>query len=432
MRMVDLIEKKRDGYKLDKEEIEFIISGYTKGDIPDYQVSAFLMAAYLKGMDDEEATNMAISMLNSGDKLDLSMIDGVKVDKHSTGGVGDKTSLVLAPLVASFGVNFAKMSGRGLGHTGGTLDKLESIEGFNIAVSPKDFIKQVQKINIAIVGQTGNLTPADKKLYALRDVTGTVSSIPLIASSIMSKKLASGANAICLDVKVGSGAFMKNLDDARHLARLMVQIGKNCGRNMTALLTNMEEPLGLAVGNALEVKEAIATLNGNGPKDLLDLCLEIGSYLLIDAKKFVTKEEAKAAMLENIKNKKALNKLIDLVVAQGGNKEYITNPELFAKAKEVVEVKSKVEGYVSHIDALGIGHAAMILGAGRETLEDKVDMAVGIVLNKKVGDHVSVGETLCYIHTNGKNTNESVQKAFESFEIKQEEVKSQLILDIIR
>lgn len=432
MRMVDLIEKKRDGYKLDKEEIEFIISGYTKGDIPDYQVSAFLMAAYLKGMDDEEATNMAISMLNSGDKLDLSMIDGVKVDKHSTGGVGDKTSLVLAPLVASFGVNFAKMSGRGLGHTGGTLDKLESIEGFNIAVSPKDFIKQVQKINIAIVGQTGNLTPADKKLYALRDVTGTVSSIPLIASSIMSKKLASGANAICLDVKVGSGAFMKNLDDARHLARLMVQIGKNCGRNMTALLTNMEEPLGLAVGNALEVKEAIATLNGNGPKDLLDLCLEIGSYLLIDAKKFVTKEEAKAAMLENIKNKKSLNKLIDLVVAQGGNKEYITNPELFAKAKEVVEVKSKVEGYVSHIDALGIGHAAMILGAGRETLEDKVDMAVGIVLNKKVGDHVSVGETLCYIHTNGKNTNESVQKAFESFEIKQEEVKSQLILDIIR
>ncbi len=432
MRMVDLIEKKRDGYKLDKEEIEFIISGYTKGDIPDYQVSAFLMAVYLKGMDDEEATNMAISMLNSGDKLDLSMIDGVKVDKHSTGGVGDKTSLVLAPLVASFGVNFAKMSGRGLGHTGGTLDKLESIEGFNIAVSPKDFIKQVQKINIAIVGQTGNLTPADKKLYALRDVTGTVSSIPLIASSIMSKKLASGANAICLDVKVGSGAFMKNLDDARHLARLMVQIGKNCGRNMTALLTNMEEPLGLAVGNALEVKEAIATLNGNGPKDLLDLCLEIGSYLLIDAKKFVTKEEAKAAMLENIKNKKALNKLIDLVVAQGGNKEYITNPDLFAKAKEVIEVKSKTSGYVSHIDALGIGHAAMILGAGRETLEDKVDMAVGIVLNKKVGDHVSVGETLCYIHTNGKNTNESIEKAFESFEIKQEEVKSQLILDIIR
>lgn len=432
MRMVDLIEKKRDGYKLDKEEIEFIISGYTKGDIPDYQVSAFLMAVYLKGMDDEEATNMAISMLNSGDKLDLSMIDGVKVDKHSTGGVGDKTSLVLAPLVASFGVNFAKMSGRGLGHTGGTLDKLESIDGFNIAVSPKDFIKQVQKINIAIVGQTGNLTPADKKLYALRDVTGTVSSIPLIASSIMSKKLASGANAICLDVKVGSGAFMKNLDDARHLARLMVQIGKNCGRNMTALLTNMEEPLGLAVGNALEVKEAIATLNGNGPKDLLDLCLEIGSYLLIDAKKFVTKEEAKAAMLENIKNKKALNKLIDLVVAQGGNKEYITNPDLFAKAKEVIEVKSKTSGYVSHIDALGIGHAAMILGAGRETLEDKVDMAVGIVLNKKVGDYVNVGETLCYIHTNGKNTNESIEKAFNSFDIKKDKVESKLILDVIR
>lgn len=432
MRMIDLIEKKRDGYKLSQEEINFIIEGYTKGEIPDYQVSAFLMAVYCKGMDDEESTNLALAMLNSGDKLDLSEIEGVKVDKHSTGGVGDKTSLVLAPLVASFGCNFAKMSGRGLGHTGGTLDKLESIEGFNIAVSPSDFIKQVKKTKIAIVGQTGNLTPADKKLYALRDVTATVSSIPLIASSIMSKKLASGANAICLDVKVGAGAFMKNIDDARKLAKLMCQIGTNCGRHMTAVLTNMEEPLGLAVGNALEVKEAIATLNGNGPKDLLNLCLEIGSYLLVDAKKFTSLEEAKAAMIENINNKKALGKLIELVEAQGGNTNYITNPELFATAKEVVEVKALKDGCVNHIDALGIGHAAMILGAGRETLEDKIDMAVGIVLNKKVGDMVKEGDVLCYIHTNGKNTKESCKKALEAFNITDEKVESKLILDIIR
>lgn len=432
MRMIDLIEKKRDGYKLSQEEINFIIEGYTKGEIPDYQVSAFLMAVYCKGMDDEESTNLALAMLESGDKLDLSEIEGVKVDKHSTGGVGDKTSLVLAPLVASFGCNFAKMSGRGLGHTGGTLDKLESIEGFNIAVSPEDFIKQVKKTQIAIVGQTGNLTPADKKLYALRDVTATVSSIPLIASSIMSKKLASGANAICLDVKVGAGAFMKNIDDARKLAKLMCQIGTNCGRHMTAVLTNMEEPLGMAVGNALEVKEAIATLNGNGPKDLLNLCLEIGSYLLVDAKKFATLEEARAAMIENINNKKALGKLIELVEAQGGNTNYITNPELFAKAKEVVEVKALKSGCVNHIDALGIGHAAMILGAGRETLEDKIDMAVGIVLNKKVGDMVKEGDVLCYIHTNGKNTEESCKKALEAFNITDEKVESKLILDIIR
>lgn len=432
MRMIDLIEKKRDGYKLSQEEINFIIEGYTKGEIPDYQVSAFLMAVYCKGMDDEESTNLALAMLESGDKLDLSEIEGVKVDKHSTGGVGDKTSLVLAPLVASFGCNFAKMSGRGLGHTGGTLDKLESIEGFNIAVSPEDFIKQVKKTQIAIVGQTGNLTPADKKLYALRDVTATVSSIPLIASSIMSKKLASGANAICLDVKVGAGAFMKNIDDARKLAKLMCQIGTNCGRHMTAVLTNMEEPLGMAVGNALEVKEAIATLNGNGPKDLLNLCLEIGSYLLVDAKKFATLEEARAAMIENINNKKALGKLIELVEAQGGNTNYITNPELFTKAKEVVEVKALKSGCVNHIDALGIGHAAMILGAGRETLEDKIDMAVGIVLNKKVGDMVKEGDVLCYIHTNGKNTEESCKKALEAFNITDEKVESKLILDIIR
>ena len=285
MRMVDLIEKKRDGYELSKEEINFMIENYTKGIIPDYQMSAMTMAIFFRGMNDIESTNLAIAMLNSGDQMDLSEIEGVKVDKHSTGGVGDKTSLVLAPMVASLGINFAKMSGRGLGHTGGTLDKLESIPGFNINVSDEDFLNQVKKIGLAIVGQTGNLTPADKKLYALRDVTATVNAIPLIASSIMSKKLASGANAICLDVKVGSGAFMKNVDDATKLAELMVKIGSNAGRKVTAILTDMDEPLGKAVGNQLEVIEAINTLKGNGPKDLTDLCLEIGAYLVMDANK---------------------------------------------------------------------------------------------------------------------------------------------------
>ena len=432
MRIVDIIEKKRDGFKLTKDEIEFVINGYTNGIIPDYQISPLLMAIYLNGADDEESTNLALAMLNSGDQMDLSMIDGVKVDKHSTGGVGDKTSLVLAPLVASFGVNFAKMSGRGLGHTGGTLDKLESIEGFNISVSPEDFIKQVKKINLAIVGQTGNLTPADKKLYALRDVTATVSSIPLIASSIMSKKLASGAGVICLDVKVGAGAFMKTLDEAQKLAKLMVQIGKNCGRKMTAVLTNMEEPLGLAVGNALEVKEAIETLNGNGPKDLLDLCLEIGSYLLVDANIFQTEEEAKNRMLENIYNGKALEKLIDLVREQSGNVEFIKNTGLFDKSSDIVEIKSDVDGYVERIDALAIGHSAMLLGAGRETMEDKIDMAVGIVLNKKVGSKVSKGDVLAYLHTNGRRTDEASDICKKAFEINTNYVESKLILDVIR
>lgn len=432
MLMVDVIEKKRDGFELSKEEIDFVINGYTNGTIPDYQVSSLLMAIYLKGMNDDEATNLALSMLHSGDEMDLSMIEGVKVDKHSTGGVGDKTSLVLAPLVASFGVNFAKMSGRGLGHTGGTLDKLESIKGFNIAVKPEDFIEQVKKIHIALVGQTGNLTPADKKLYALRDVTGTVSSIPLIASSIMSKKLASGADAICLDVKVGAGAFMKNQHDAEKLANLMVEIGKKCGRKMTAVLTNMEEPLGHAVGNALEVKEAIDTLNGKGPKDLTNLCLEIGSYLLLDANKASTKEEAKKMLMENIENKKGLQKLMELVKAQGGDESYIACPDKFPKADEVLEVKSTVSGCVNHIDALAIGHAGLLLGAGRETLDDKIDMAVGIVLNKKVGDMVNEGETLAYVHTNGKNSEEALKEVYEAFRISDKVVESNLILEVIR
>jgi pyrimidine-nucleoside phosphorylase len=432
MLMTEIIEKKRDGYKLSKEEIDFFVEGYTAGSIPDYQASALCMAIYLRGMDDEEATNLAIAMRDSGDKMDLSSIPGKKVDKHSTGGVGDKTSLVLAPLVASFGLKFAKMSGRGLGHTGGTLDKLESIKGFNIAVSPEDFIKQVKNVGMAIVGQTGNLTPADKKLYALRDVTATVSTIPLIASSIMSKKLAAGADIIVLDVKVGAGAFMKNLSDAQHLAKLMVQIGDNCGRNVTAVLTNMEEPLGLAVGNALEVIEAINTLKGNGPKDLLDLCLEIGSYHLTDAGMFKTREEAKEAMREHIKNGSALAKFKEFVAAQGGDASFADDVTKFAQAKEIKEVKATKDGFISHIDALAIGHAAMLLGAGRETMADAIDPAVGIVLNKKVGDSVKAGEVLCYIYTNGKNTLESSNKAFDAFEISDTHVEPQLILDVIR
>ena len=432
MLMTDILEKKRDGHKLSKEEIEFFVKGYTEGSIPDYQASALCMAIYLKGMDDEEATNLAIAMRDSGDKMDLSAINGHKVDKHSTGGVGDKTSLVLAPLVASFGLKFAKMSGRGLGHTGGTLDKLESIKGFNIAVKPEDFIEQVKNVGMAIVGQTGNLTPADKKLYALRDVTATVSTIPLIASSIMSKKLAAGSDIIVLDVKVGAGAFMKNIEDARHLAKLMVQIGTNCDRKMTAVLTNMEEPLGLAVGNALEVIEAINTLKGNGPKDLLDLCLEIGSYQLTDAGVFATRDEAKEAMRENIKNGKALAKFKEFVAAQGGDASFADDTTKFAQAKEIVEVKSTKAGFVSHIDALAIGHAGMLLGAGRETMADLIDPAVGIVLNKKVGDKVNEGEVLCYIYTNGKNTEESATRAFNAFEISKDAVEPKLILDVIR
>lgn len=432
MRMVDLIEKKRDGYELTKEEIYYIIEGYTNGNIPDYQMSAFAMAVYFKGMNDIESTNLAIAMLNSGDSMDLSMIEGVKVDKHSTGGVGDKVSLVLAPMVASLGVKFAKMSGRGLGHTGGTLDKLESIPGFNIYLTYEEFVKQVNKIGLAIVGQTGNLTPADKKLYALRDVTATVNSIPLIASSIMSKKLASGSNAICLDVKVGSGAFMKDIESATKLASLMVQIGKNAGRSMTAILTDMDEPLGLAIGNQLEVIEAINTLKGNGPKDLTDICLEIGSYLVLDAKVAETFEEAKNMLKEQITSGAALNKLVELVKEQSGNPEYILNIDNFVPATEIVPVYAKESGYVTYINALEIGISSMLLGGGRETMDDVIDPSVGIVLNKKIEDYVEAGDVLAYVHSNGKNTNAVVERVANAYKIGNALHNKQLILKVIR
>ena len=432
MRMVDLIEKKRDGFELSKEEIDFIIEGYTKGDIPDYQMAAFAMSVFFKGMNDIESTNLAIAMLNSGDAMDLSMIDGVKVDKHSTGGVGDKVSLVLAPMVASLGIKFAKMSGRGLGHTGGTLDKLESIPGYNIYLTYEEFVKQVNKIGLAIVGQTGNLTPADKKLYALRDVTATVNSIPLIASSIMSKKLASGSNAICLDVKVGSGAFMKDIESASKLAELMVQIGKNAGRSMTAILTDMDEPLGLAIGNQLEVIEAINTLKGNGPKDLTDICLEIGSYLVVDAKVANTFEEAKELLKAQIVNGEALKKLAELAEAQGGDGSYVLNPTKFESAKEIIPVIAKEAGYITYINALEIGVSSMLLGGGRETMNDIIDPAVGIVLNKKIEDYVQPGDVLAYVHTNGKNTETVLNRVYNAFEFGTDLHKKELILKVIR
>lgn len=432
METLDIILKKRNGLELTKEELTFFINGYVNGSVKDYQMSAFLMATYFEGMTDDEATNLALIMEHSGDVIDLSNIKGFKVDKHSTGGVGDKTSLVLAPLVASLGVKFAKMSGRGLGHTGGTLDKLESIPGFNISLSKEEFVKQVNDINIAIIGQTGSVCPADKKMYALRDVTGTVDSIPLIASSIMSKKLAAGADAICLDVKVGSGAFMKTAPDALKLANLMVSIGKKANKKMTAILTNMDEPLGKAIGNSLEVKEAIATLNGEGPKDLEDLCLTLGSYLVLDSGKAESLKEARQMLEEQIKNKQGLKTLAKMVEAQGGNSDYIYHPELFLNAKEIIEVKAKDSGYISRIDSYKIGHASMLLGAGRENLDTVIDPVVGIVLNKKVDDFVNIGDTLAYIHTNGKNTKEAIDLFYDSISYSDKKREVKLILDVVR
>ena len=390
------------------------------------------MAVYFKGMDDIESTNLAIAMLHSGDAMDLSMIDGVKVDKHSTGGVGDKVSLVLAPMVASLGVKFAKMSGRGLGHTGGTLDKLESIPGFDITLTYDEFVKQVNEIGLAIVGQTGNLTPADKKMYALRDVTATVNSIPLIASSIISKKLASGSNAICLDVKVGSGAFMKDIESASKLAELMVQIGKNAGRSMTAILTDMDEPLGLAIGNQLEVIEAINTLKGNGPKDLTDICLEIGSYLVLDAKVANSFEEAKKLLQAQISNGEAFNKFVELVKMQKGDASYILDINNFPTAKEIIPVIAKESGYITYINALEIGVSSMLLGGGRETMTDVIDPAVGIVLNKKIEDYVEVGDVLAYVHSNGKNTLQVLERVYNAFTFGSDIHHKQLILKVIR
>ncbi len=413
MRMVDIIEKKRDNHPLTQSEIDFVINGYTKGIIPDYQISAWLMAIYFQGMSDEEAGFLTQAMLHSGDIIDLSMIDGIKVDKHSTGGVGDKTTLILGPLVASAGAKLAKLSGRGLGHTGGTLDKLESIDGCGFKLTEAQFVKQVNEINIAVAGQTAELVPADKLLYALRDVTGTVNSIPLIASSIMSKKLASGADVICLDVKIGDGAFMKTLEDARVLSKLMVSIGKQVGKTVIAFITDMDQPLGFAVGNRLEVKEAVETLSGHGPKDLETLCLEIGSYMIYHAKKAPSLEEARKIAYAQLHNGQALAKFTQFIGAQGG---HIGNINTFVKVKEILPVVALKDGYVAKIKALPVGLASMKLGGGRETKEDIIDPMVGIVLKKKIGDKVAVGETLCEIYANKPISQEiiaSLQSAYE-------------------
>ena len=406
MHTVDLILKKREGLALSKEEIKYIIENYTAGKIPDYQISALLMAIYFKGMNDEEAKDLANAMANSGDMIDLSSIPGVKVDKHSTGGVGDKVTLILGPLLASLGVKFAKMSGRGLGHTGGTIDKLESIPGYKVELKVEDFMKQVKDIGIAIVGQSGDVAPADKKLYALRDVTATVDIIPLIASSIMSKKLASGADAIVLDVKVGHGAFMKTEEEAQKLAKLMVEIGRLSGRKMTAILTGMDEPLGHKIGNGLEVYEAIETLHGHGPKDLVDVTIEIGAHLLKDANIETDFDKAKSLLRNALKDGSAFNKFVEVVKAQGGDTTILYQPEQLL-SKKIEEVHANQSGYVEDINALEIGKAAMRLGAGRETKEDQIYMEVGIDLHKKIGSKVEKGDVLATLFVRDKGINEA-------------------------
>lgn len=419
MRMYDIIMNKRNGLELSKEEIEYFVKGFTKGDIPDYQVSALLMAIYFNKMNKRETKDLTLAMANSGDVLSLDKIEGIKVDKHSTGGVGDKTTILLAPLVASCGIPVAKMSGRGLGHTGGTIDKLESFKGFSVNLPEEKFIENVNKHKIALVAQTGHLAPADKKIYALRDVTATVENMSLIASSIMSKKIASGADSIVLDVKVGEGAFMKTPGDARALAQEMVNIGNSVGRKTIAIISDMNQPLGYAIGNSLEVIEAINTLKGKGPSDLLELTLNLGSYMLILGKKASSFDEGYNLLLENIKNKKALEKLKEFVKIQGGDERYIDDTNLFEKASYIIEVKAKNSGIVSKIHAEKVGLIAMELGAGRVTKESKIDLSVGIVLNKKCKDKVNKGETLAYIHANDKEKGEkALEKLINAIEIK--------------
>ncbi|SFA47983.1 pyrimidine-nucleoside phosphorylase [Parageobacillus thermantarcticus] len=432
MRMVDLIAKKRDGRALTNEEIEFIVRGYTNGDIPDYQMSAFAMAVFFRGMTEEETAALTMAMARSGDVIDLSKIEGIKVDKHSTGGVGDTTTLVLGPLVASVGVPVAKMSGRGLGHTGGTIDKLESVPGFHVEIDNDQFIELVNKNKIAIIGQTGNLTPADKKLYALRDVTATVDSIPLIASSIMSKKIAAGADAIVLDVKTGSGAFMKDFEGAKRLATAMVEIGKRVGRKTMAVISDMSQPLGYAVGNALEVKEAIDTLKGRGPEDLQELCLTLGSYMVYLAEKAPSLDEARALLETSIQEGKALETFKVFLNAQGGDASVVDDPTKLPQAKYQWELEAPEDGYVAEIVADEVGTAAMLLGAGRATKEATIDLSVGLVLHKKVGDLVKKGESLVTIYSNTENVEEVKQKLARSIRISQVPVaKPTLIYETI-
>lgn len=413
MRMYDIIQHKRDNKELSGEEIQFFVEEYTAGNIPDYQAAALAMAIFFNGMTPEETAALTLAMAHSGDVMDLTPIKGVKVDKHSTGGVGDKTSLVLGPMVAALGVPVAKMSGRGLGHTGGTIDKLESFPGFQTGIPEQEFFDNVNRIGIAIAGQTGNLAPADKKLYALRDVTATVESIPLIASSIMSKKIAAGADVIVLDVKVGSGAFMKDEESAVKLADAMVRIGDNVGKKTMAVVSDMDEPLGYAVGNALEVKEAIDTLAGNGPQDLYELCLELGSHMVAGAGKAQNCAEAKEMLAGTIKDGSALRKLAELVEAQGGNPEAVYDTGLLPKASIEYEYRADTEGYVSRIVCDIVGTSAMVLGGGRENKDSVIDLSVGIVLEAKKGAYVHKGDVLARFYANDENKLSDAVKRFE-------------------
>lgn len=429
MRMVDLIEKKKDGKVHTAQEIHFIVDGYTNDKIPDYQMSAWLMAVCFQGLNKEETALLTKEMMHSGDVVDLSRIEGIKVDKHSTGGVGDKTSMVLGPIVGACGVPVAKMSGRGLGHTGGTLDKLESIPGLHVMIEEDDFVKQVNDCHLAIIGQSAHLDPADKKMYALRDVTATVSCIPLIASSIMSKKLAAGSDAILLDVKYGDGAFMKTKEEAKMLARTMIEIGDSLGKDTRATISNMSQPLGYAIGNSLEVKEAVDTLNGNGPEDLLELCLQAGSHMLIQAQKADSLLSARKMLQEAIDSKQALRTFCAMVKAQGGDDAYVRHPEMFPKAKEVIPVYSQTTGYVKDLKAKPLGIVSMKLGGGRETTDDEIDYSVGLILHKKIGDFVKKGDVLVEVHTNTGLSKELQKDILDAYEFSNEFVNKPILID---
>lgn len=446
MRMYDLIMKKRNGFEHSKEEIDFIVDGYTHGKIPDYQMSAWLMSVYYKGMTNEETVALTLSMAKSGDMLDLSKIHGIKVDKHSTGGVGDKTTFVVAPILASLGVPIAKMSGRGLGHTGGTIDKLESIEGFNVAIPEEDFIDNVNSVKLSLVGQTGNLAPADKKIYALRDVTATVDSLPLIASSIMSKKLAAGADAIVLDVKSGSGAFMKEFEDAKALAKTMVDIGNMAGRKTYGVITDMNEPLGCKVGNSLEVAEACEVLSikkleddimadeslNLGIRRLLMVSLTLASYMAMCGKLADNFEDAKKLCVDAIVSGRALDKFAEFVEKQGGNKDMIYDTSKLPKAKYIVPVAFSKDGYIGSCNTSEVGMSCLILGGGRATKESEIDLAVGIDIRKHIGEYVKAGETFAYIHADNENViEEAKQRLLNAYTIVDDAVTPEEIVKCI-
>ncbi|KRK20878.1 thymidine phosphorylase [Levilactobacillus brevis ATCC 14869 = DSM 20054] len=430
--MVDIIDKKRNGGELTQEEIQTFVDGVVSGEIPDYQTSAFLMATYFKDMTDAERSELTMAMMKSGDHLDLSSIPGLKVDKHSTGGVGDKTSIPLAPIVAALGIPVPMISGRGLGHTGGTLDKLEAIPGYQVEISESDFLKQVRDQGLAIVGATGNIAPADKKIYALRDVTDTVDSIPLIASSIMSKKIASGTDALVIDVKTGAGAFMKTLDDSRKLAKALVGIGKGVGMDCMAIISDMNQPLGNAIGNALEIKESIDLLKGQAPADITELVMTLGAHMVVMSGKADDLETARAMCEKTITDGSALQKFGDMVAAQGGDRNVIDHPEIMPQAKFKIELPAKTSGVVSKVEADEMGIASMLLGGGRQKADDQLDYAVGIMMNKKVGDPVKAGESLLTIYSNREDVADIKQRLYDNIEVRDTAEPFTLIHETIR